>query len=234
MMAQETMATRLASVRERIARAAERAGRAPDEITLVGASKTVEPERVAAALAAGLHDLGENYVQEAEAKQGALPAAGDAVRWHLIGHLQTNKARTAVELFDIIQSLDSERLARALARHAEADERRLTVLLEVDFTGLPDRTGLAPEAVYPVVEAVLDSPPLALAGLMTVPAAGLSPADTRATFRRLRALRDELAARYPTADWRQLSMGMTDDFEMAIEEGATMVRIGRAIFGERP
>lgn len=234
MMAQETMATRLAAVRERIARAAERAGRAPDEILLVGASKTVEPERVAAALAAGLHDLGENYVQEAEAKQGALPAGGDAVHWHLIGHLQTNKAKTAAELFDIIQSLDSERLARALARHAEAGDRRLTVLLEVDFTGLPDRTGLAPAAVYPVVEAVLDLPPLTLAGLMTVPAGGLSPADTRATFRRLRALRDELAARYPAADWRQLSMGMTDDFEMAIEEGATMVRIGRAIFGERP
>jgi len=234
MMAQETMATRLAAVRERIARAAERAGRAPDDIVLVGASKTVEPERVAAAIAAGLHDLGENYVQEAEAKQAALPAAGDAVRWHLIGHLQTNKARIAVELFDIIQSLDSERLARALARQAEARNRRLSVLLEIDFTGLPDRTGLAPDAVYPVVEAVLGLPTLTLAGLMTVPALGLSPADTRVTFRRLCALRDELATRYPAADWRQLSMGMTDDFEMAIEEGATMVRIGRAIFGERP
>src|SRR5581483_4287795 len=154
------------------AQAAERAGRRPEEIVLVGASKTVEPMRIAAAVAAGLRDLGENYVQEAQAKQSALygPAAsgadsGDgaapqdgataagAARWHLIGHLQTNKARIAVELFDIIQSLDSERLARALARHAAARRKRLEVLLEVDYTGLPERTGLAPERVRPTLEA---------------------------------------------------------------------------------
>jgi uncharacterized pyridoxal phosphate-containing UPF0001 family protein len=121
-----------------------------------------------------------------------------------------------------------------LARHAAAQGKQLDVLLEIDYTGLPERTGLAPDAVYPTVEAVLDQPALTLTGLMTVPALGLSAADTRATFRRLRALRDELAMRYPAADWRHLSMGMTDDFELAIEEGATMVRIGRAIFGERP
>ncbi|HZR98056.1 MAG TPA: YggS family pyridoxal phosphate-dependent enzyme [Chloroflexota bacterium] len=252
MMTQATVATRLERVRERIARAAERAGRSPDEIVLVGASKTVEPARIAAAIAAGLRDLGENYVQEAQTKQAALrgpdgalavapsesgAAAGGAsapVRWHLIGHLQTNKAKLAVELFDIIQSLDSDRLARALARHAAARGKQLRVLLEVDYTGLPERTGLAPDAVYPTVEAVLGLPSLALVGLMTVPALGLSAAETRATFQRLRALRDDLAARYPAADWRHLSMGMTDDFELAIEEGATMVRIGRAIFGERP
>jgi PLP dependent protein len=192
-------------------------------------------------------------VQEAEAKQAALPAAGTGVaagvvegngrhaadspgsaRWHLIGHLQTNKARIAVELFDIIQTLDSERLARALARHAATRDKRLGVLLEVDYTGLPERTGLAPEAIYPTVEAVLELPALQLMGLMTVPALGLSPADTRGVYRRLRSLRDDLAARYPGASWHHLSMGMTDDFELAIEEGATMVRIGRAIFGERP
>ncbi|HLH21098.1 MAG TPA: YggS family pyridoxal phosphate-dependent enzyme [Chloroflexota bacterium] len=252
MTAQETVATRLEQVRARIARAAARAGRAPDAIVLVGASKTVEPARLAAALAAGLRDFGENYVQEAEAKQAALRQAGSPaaeraagddgtpsgaparVRWHLIGHLQTNKAKTAVELFDIIQSLDSERLARALARHAAARSKRPTVLLEVDYTGLPERTGLAPEAVYPVVEAVLGLPALELAGLMTVPAPGLSATDTRAVYQRLRTLRDDLAGRYPTVDWRHLSMGMTDDFELAIEEGATMVRIGRALFGERP
>jgi PLP dependent protein len=247
------MATRLERVRERIAHAAESAGRAPDEIVLVGASKTVEPARVAAAVAAGLADLGENYVQEAEAKQTAVReqgvSTGDAVtgdgerptaakisapRWHLIGHLQTNKARIAVELFDIIQSLDSERLARALGRHAAARGKRLNVLLEIDYTGLPERTGLAPDAVYPTVEAALDLPALALTGLMTVPAPGLAPADTRGVYQRLRALRDDLAGRYPAAEWRHLSMGMTDDFELAIEEGATMVRIGRAIFGERP
>lgn len=253
MTAQEMVATRLERVRERIARAAERAGRSPEEVVLVGASKTVEPARVAAAVAAGLGDLGENYVQEAEAKQAALGmqrrptaegvaggnrqpivAGTGSARWHLIGHLQTNKARIAIALFDIIQSLDSARLARALARHAAARGTRLTVLLEVDYTGLPERTGLAPDAVYPLVEAVLDLPALALAGLMTVPALGLSADDTRAVYRRLRTLRDDLATRYPAADWRHLSMGMTDDFELAIDEGATMVRIGRAIFGERP
>jgi PLP dependent protein len=252
MTAQQTVAARLERVRERIARAAERAGRRPDEIVLVGASKTVEPARIAAAVAAGLRDLGENYVQEAEAKQAELQAQGgawpaaeaagngrpaaagvDAARWHLIGHLQTNKARIAVELFDIIQTLDSERLARALARHAAARGKRLSVLLEVDYTGLPERTGLAPDAVYPTVEVVLDLPPLELAGLMTVPALGLSAAEARAVYRRLRALRDDLATRYPAVAWHHLSMGMTDDFELAIEEGATMVRIGRAIFGER-
>ena len=253
MTAQETVATRLERVRERIARAAERAGRRSDEIILVGASKTVEPARVAAALAAGLADLGENYVQEAEAKQAELRGQSRAVaggapggnghatggpwgaaRWHLIGHLQTNKAKIAVELFDIIQSLDSERLARALARHAAARDKRLSVLFEVDYTGLPERTGLAPEAVYPTVEAVLDLPALQIMGLMTVPALGLSADETRAVYRRLGALRDDLAARYPAAAWHHLSMGMTDDFELAIDEGATMVRIGRAIFGERP
>jgi uncharacterized pyridoxal phosphate-containing UPF0001 family protein len=253
MTVQETVATRLERVHERIARAAERAGRRPDEVVLVGASKTVDPARIAAALAAGLRDLGENYVQEAEAKQAALPARGivladgaaggngrapsgrsDTARWHLIGHLQTNKAKIAVELFDIIQTLDSERLARALARHAAARDKRLGVLLEVDYTGLPERTGMAPEAVYSTVEAVLDLPALQLMGLMTVPALGLAEVETRAVYQRLRALRDDLAARYPAATWHHLSMGMTDDFELAIEEGATMVRIGRAIFGERP
>ncbi|HEY7061205.1 MAG TPA: YggS family pyridoxal phosphate-dependent enzyme [Chloroflexota bacterium] len=250
MTAQESVATRLERVRERIARAAERAGRRPEEIVLVGASKTVEPARIAAAIAAGLHDLGENYVQEAQSKREALAAGsglvpagadgdsgvalGGEARWHLIGHLQTNKARNAVELFDIIQSLDSERLARALDRQAAARGKRLAVLLEVDYTGLPERTGLAPETVYPTAEAVLRLPALDLVGLMTVPALGLDAAATRVVYRRLRALRDELGARYPAARWEHLSMGMTDDFELAIEEGATMVRIGRAIFGERP
>jgi pyridoxal phosphate enzyme (YggS family) len=256
MTASETVAARLEGVRERIAAAAARAGRRPDEITLIGASKTVDPGRIAAALTAGLRDLGENYVQEAQAKQAELraratTAAANAANgvtravgaerhpaegacWHLIGHLQTNKAKIAVELFDIIQTLDSERLAAALARHAPAGGKRLTVLLEVDYTGLPERTGLSPAAVEKTVERVLELPALELAGLMTVPALGLSPAETRATFRRLRELRDQLTGRYPSVSWRHLSMGMTDDFELAIEEGATMVRIGRAIFGDRP
>jgi pyridoxal phosphate enzyme (YggS family) len=228
-----TIATQLAHVRERIAAAAARAGRRAEEITLVGATKTVEPARIQAAIAAGLRDFGENYVQEARAKLAAPELRAPGVRWHLIGHLQTNKAKTAVGLFDIIQTLDSARLATVLARHVPPG-RRLPVLLEIDYTGAPERTGLRPDAVVATVEQVLALPALELCGLMTVPGLGLSERETRATFQRLRALRDELARRYPEVAWRHLSMGMTDDFEWAIEEGATIVRIGRAIFGARP
>lgn len=240
MSGEDSTAGRLARVRERIAAAAERAGRRSEEVLLVGASKTVDAERIQAAIAAGLTDFGENYVQEAAAKQAALQgqaSAGErgapAVRWHLIGHLQRNKVRDAVALFDIIQSLDSDRLAGALGRHGEARAKRLAVLLEVDFTALPDRSGLSPGAVAAAVEAVLEQPCLELQGLMTVPAPGLDASATRSCYRRLAGLRDELATRYPGDYWRHLSMGMTDDFELAIEEGATIVRIGRAIFGER-
>ena len=234
MVAQETVALRLERVRERIAAAAARAGRRPEEITVVGASKTVGTARIRAAIAAGLRDFGENYVQEAQAKLADPALRPPGVQWHLIGHLQTNKARTAVDLFAIIQTLDSARLAALLARHAAARGKRPSVLLEVDYTGSPERTGLRPEAVPAVVETLLSLPSLELAGLMTVPALGLPPEETRGVFQRLRALRDDLAARYPSLSWRHLSMGMTDDFELAIEEGATIVRIGRAIFGERP
>jgi PLP dependent protein len=233
MVAEESVATRLERIRERITAAARRAGRQPAEITLIGASKTVDPERMAQAIAGGLRDFGENYVQEAEAKL-AVPALQHAdVCWHLIGHLQSNKAKTAVRLFGIIQSLDSERLGGALARQAGALGKRPLVLLEIDYTGAPERTGLPPEAAPAVVERVARDGALDLAGLMTVPALGLGEADTRAVYRRLRALRDDLARQYPALSWQHLSMGMTDDFEIAIEEGATMVRIGRAIFGER-
>jgi PLP dependent protein len=233
MVAQESVVTRLERVHERIAAAARRAGRPPEDVTLIGASKTVEPARIEQAIAGGLRDFGENYVQEAEAKLAVPALQGEDVRWHLIGHLQSNKAKTAARLFAIIQSLDSERLAGALARQAAALGKRPLVLVEVDYTGAPERTGLAPAAVAAVVDRVARDGALDLAGLMTVPALGLSEADTRAVYRRLSALRDELARQYPALSWQHLSMGMTDDFEIAIEEGATMVRIGRAIFGER-
>jgi pyridoxal phosphate enzyme (YggS family) len=233
MVAQEAIATRLERVRERIAAAAERAGRRADEIVLVGASKTVEPARIVQAIAAGLHDFGENYVQEAEAKLADPALRAPEVRWHLIGHLQSNKAKTAVRLFGIIQTLDSERLGGVLARQAANQDKRLAVLLEVDYTGAPDRTGLRPELVPSVVERVIGERSLDVLGLMTVPALGLDEAATRAVYRGLRVLRDDLARQYPVLSWQHLSMGMTDDFEIAIEEGATMVRIGRAIFGER-
>jgi pyridoxal phosphate enzyme (YggS family) len=233
-MTRETVATRLERVRERIAGAAERAGRRPDEITLVGASKTVPPARIEEALAAGLRDVGENYVQEAQSKIAALGPRAGGVRWHLIGHLQSNKAKLATQLFAIIQTVDSVRLGGLLGRHAAGRGGQLPVLLEVDYTGAAERTGLPAEAVPAAVEALMSEPALALAGLMTVPAPGLAEAETRAVYRQLRALQDSLARSYPSLAWQHLSMGMTDDFEVAIEEGATIVRIGRAIFGDRP
>ncbi len=236
-----TVAERLARVRERIAMAAARAGRSPDAITLVAVTKTHPPALIAEALAAGATDLGENRVQEAAAKIPAL--AGDrAPRWHLIGHLQRNKARLAAELFDLIHSVDSLRLAEALARHV-APGRRLPVLLQVNVSGEATKEGFdlagglanrpALDALLPEVEAILALPSLEVRGLMTIAPISASPEDARPTFAALRELRDDLARRYPDAGWAELSMGMTDDFEAAIAEGATIVRVGRAIFGER-
>ncbi|HMQ31216.1 MAG TPA: YggS family pyridoxal phosphate-dependent enzyme [Chloroflexaceae bacterium] len=236
-----TVAERLARVRERIAMAAARAGRNPAAITLVAVTKTHPPALIAEAVAAGATDLGENRVQEAAAKIPAL-AGALSPRWHLIGHLQRNKARPAAELFDLIHSVDSLRLAEALARHA-APDRRLPVLLQVNVSGeaskegfdLPggpaNRAGL--DALLPAVEGILALPGLEVRGLMTIAPIGPTPEAARPTFAALRELRDELARRYASALWGELSMGMTDDFEAAIAEGATIVRVGRAIFGER-
>jgi pyridoxal phosphate enzyme (YggS family) len=230
----DSIAARLDRVRERIAAAAEQSGRRGGEIILVGATKTVPATQVAEAARAGLQHVGENYVQEAQAKHAKLAEWAPTLSWHLLGHLQTNKARVAAELFAIIQTVDSIRIGELLARHAQARASRLRVLLEVDYTRLPDRTGVRPDAVNPTVEALLALPALEVAGLMTVPAPGLAPDAVRAVYRELRRLRDDLAVRYPSVHWDHLSMGMSDDFELAIHEGATMVRIGRAIFGERP
>ncbi len=169
-------------------------------------------------------------MQEAQAKRQAPELLTAQPRWHLLGHLQSNKARPAVDLFAIIQTLDRPRLATVLARHAEARGTRLQVLLEVDYTGLPERTGLAPAAVYPTVETLLGLSALDVVGLMTVPAPGLAASEIRAVFRRLAALQRELARQYPSLSWHHLSMGMTDDFEVAIEEGATIVRVGSILF----
>lgn len=237
-----TIAERLEAVRERICRAAARSGRDPSGITLVAVTKTHPPALVAEAVAAGAGDLGENRVQEAQAKIEALAALRPPVRWHLIGHLQRNKARPAAELFDLVHSVDSLRLAEALARHV-APGRRLPILLQMNVSGeaskdgfdlrggVANRAGLT--ALLPEVEAILALPNLEVRGLMTIAPMGADPEAARPSFRALRELRDELARRYPSAGWRELSMGMTDDFEAAIAEGATMVRVGRAIFGER-
>ncbi|MFN8643505.1 MAG: YggS family pyridoxal phosphate-dependent enzyme [Candidatus Binatia bacterium] len=201
------VAANLAAVRDRIARAAERAGRDPASVRLVAAAKTKPAEMVRAAIAAGLTDVGENYVQEAAAKRAAV---GDRARWHLIGHLQRNKAARAVEIFDCIQTLDSAALGAALSRHAVTGGRTLSVLIEVRLGGETSKSGVEPDAL-PGLLAALRLPGLAVEGLMTVPPPG-DPESARPHFRALREWRDRLGL-------RELSMGMTDDFEVAIEEG---------------
>lgn len=241
-----SIADRFAVVHERIAAAARCVGRQPAEVTLVAVTKTKTAPLIAEAIAAGATDLGENRVQEAAEKIELLCDQRSRVRWHLIGHLQRNKARTAAALFDMIHSIDNLRLAEALDRHAGEQApagRRLPVLLQVNISGEASKEGFnlvggaanaaALTALLPEIEALLALPHLAVHGLMTIAPLVETPELARPYFCALRELRDELARRYPQSDWTQLSMGMTDDFEVAIEEGATIVRIGRAIFGER-
>ena len=213
----------LAQVRERMAAACARAGRAPNEVTLVGVSKGFPAEAVAEAHAAGLRDLGENRVREAAGKIELLAARGVRPRWHLIGHLQRNKAKTAVELFGIIHSVDSVRLAQALSRRAHES---VPILLEVNVAQEAGKFGFAPEEVTSALSTIEALPNLDVRGLMTVAPLTDDPERVRPVFRRLRELRDAHGL-------QELSMGMTGDFEVAIEEGATLIRVGRAIFGPR-
>jgi PLP dependent protein len=229
----------LAAVRERIAEAARRAGRQPEEVRLVAVTKTFPPEKIIAAYRAGARDIGENRVEEAREKIPVVNSTltpGDPLRWHLIGHLQRRKAREAVELFDLIQSVDSVRLAQTLDRYAAAVGKRLPILLQVNVARDPHKFGFMAEPHTDFLDAVaqiLELPSLHVRGLMTIGALVAAPEQARPFFRGLSELRDELAARFTGVDWRELSMGMTDDFAVAIAEGATIVRIGRAIFGER-
>ena len=218
-----SVAEQLTRVRERMAAACRRAGRSPDEVTLVGVSKGVPAQRVAEAYAAGLQDMGENRVQEAADKIEALAAQGVRPRWHLVGHLQTNKAKTVTGLFAILHSVDSVRLAQALSRRAREP---LPILLEVNVAQEASKFGFTPQEVASALRSIVDLPNLDVRGLMTIAPQTDQPESVRPVFQRLRELRDELGL-------RELSMGMTNDFEVAIEEGATMVRVGRAIFGER-
>lgn len=228
------LAENLEQVRARIAAAARRAGRAAQEVTIVAVTKTWPAEVVRAAVAAGLTDIGENRVQEAAAKRALLQDL-TGVRWHLVGHLQRNKARPAVELFDLIHSVDSLELAAALERRAAELGRVVPVLLEVNVGREESKFGFPPreEVLRAAAEGMLRFPGLRLEGLMTVAPLGTDPEEVRPIFRRLAALRADLRERYPEAPWSHLSMGMTDDYPVAVEEGATMVRIGRALFGER-
>ena len=228
-----SLVERIAEVRARLIAAAHRSNRPVDEITLVAVSKTHPAEAVREAIAAGLDNFGENRVQEAESK---IPDVGrTAARWHLIGHLQSNKARRAVELFDCIHSLDSPDLARRLNRICDELERQeLPVLIQVDLGHETTKTGAEEKDVSELVAVISDCPRLWLKGLMTLPPFFDEPESVRPYFRRLRELRDGLKAKGAFADHPgELSMGMTHDFEIAIEEDATMVRVGTAIFGER-
>jgi PLP dependent protein len=214
----------LERVRERIARAAERAGRRASDVLLIGVSKTVEVARIRQAIEAGVAALGENRVQEAKGKVSEI---GRPVPWHLIGHLQTNKVRDALELFDVIHSVDRLDLAKEIDKRARSRGRTVDTLVEVNVAAEASKGGVPPDGLGELLDAVAKMPALIVKGLMAIPPEAKEPDDSRVWFRALR----KLAERH---GFRELSMGMSGDFEVAIEEGATMVRVGTAIFGPRP
>jgi len=216
-------------VREQIAAAAGRAGKRTEDVTLVAVSKGVNIDDIAAAAAAGITDFGESRAQEAEPKAARLPH----VRWHMVGHLQGNKVRQAARIFSVIQSVDSERLAAELSVRAAA-HGSIDILLQVNVAGESQKFGVDPRDAPSILREVAGMPGLRVIGLMTIAPLTDNPETVRPVFRRLRELRDSIRASGIVGDeFDHLSMGMTDDFEVAIEEGATMVRIGRAIFGGR-
>ncbi|HLM56441.1 MAG TPA: YggS family pyridoxal phosphate-dependent enzyme [Pyrinomonadaceae bacterium] len=232
---QSALRERLERVGERVREAARRAGRDPAEVTLVGVSKTHPAASVREAFEAGLRDFGENRVQEADGKIEELKSSARGARWHLIGHLQSNKARRAARLFDLIHTIDSAPLARKLEHACAEDGReRLDVLIQVDLAGEETKGG-APADELPALARVFEEfARVRCVGLMTLPPYFEEVERVRPYFRRLRELRDGLKAGGLFGDSRgELSMGMSHDFEAAVEEGATLVRIGTAIFGER-
>ncbi len=228
------IALRLAEVWDRISEACRRAGRRAEEVGIVAVTKSFPAEVVQAAVAAGLVEIGENRVQEARDKRrllGNLPG----VRWHLVGHLQKNKAGLALALFDLIHSVDDPELARILNRRAAALNRTVPIFLEVNVGEEATKFGFPPheEVLFRAVEEMLPLPYLRLEGLMTVAPMAPDPERVRPIFARLRGLREKLRERFPEALWAHLSMGMSDDYVVAVEEGATLVRLGRALLGER-
>lgn len=229
-----TLTDRVEEIRERIERACQRAGREPEEITLVAVSKTFPLEAIHEAMEAGLRDFGENRVQELDDKAAALPGEylGGEVRWHMIGHLQRNKARDTVRTTDLFHGLDSPRLAREIDKRARKEGRVMPCLVQVNVADDENKYGFDPEATHPFLDELQQYESIRVEGLMTIVPHVDDPETVRPAFAQLR----ELAATYSggeNVDLRTLSMGMTNDFEIAIEEGATMVRIGRALFGAR-
>lgn len=230
-----SIAENLARVRERIAAAARRAGRSPEQVALMAVTKTFDADRIREAYAAGQRLFGENRVQEFAVKAEAVRAL-EGTCWHLIGHLQSNKAARAAELFDAVDTVDSLRLARKLNSAAEARGVILPVLIEINLAGEAAKSGVAPDSkeLEDIFYAAPQLEALKVSGLMAIPPLTLDPEEARPYFRRLRELRNTLAARQlPAVTMDVLSMGMSHDFEVAIEEGSTCIRLGTAIFGER-
>jgi len=226
------MQENIGQVRERMAAACRRCRRPPEGVKLLAVSKTFPPEIIRVAYEAGLRDFGENRVQEAQSK---LPALSDlSITWHLVGHLQTNKAKTARELFQWVHSVDSLRLAEKLDQAGVAEARRLPVLLEVNLGGEESKAGVAETELAQLAERVGGLPTLEVRGLMVIPPFFADPERARPYFRRLHELSREIEAKkIPRVSMQDLSMGMSHDFEVAIEEGATIIRVGTAIFGKR-
>ena len=239
------IAHNLARVQERIAQAALRSGRGPDDVTLIAITKTHPAESVVAAYQAGVRHFGENRVEEGATKIPAVYAAIDGPRpkWHMVGHIQSRKAQAVVKDFDYIHSVDRLKIAQRLSRFAQETDRKLPGLLECNVSGEESKFGFdlqgwerdeaRKRTFFTAVEEMLVLPGLAIQGLMTMAPFVSDPETVRPVFASLRRLLDMLRERFPSGDWRHLSMGMSDDFEVAVEEGATMVRIGRAIFGAR-
>lgn len=229
-----SLANNLKAVLQRIEEAARAAGREPSEVRLVAVSKTKPVQAVQEALAAGQTLFGENYIQESQTKIPQVgPHIGTAPIWHLIGHLQSNKARLAVQLFDVIQTVDRLKIAEALSRHAKEQGRTLGVLLQVNVGQEPQKSGCTENDAPALAQAVAQLPNLKLMGLMTMPPFFDDPERARPHFAALRDLAQRLARDLPAGSMNELSMGMSGDFEAAIAEGATLVRVGTAIFGSR-
>jgi len=222
----------IVSVRERIAEAALRSGRDPRDVKLMAVTKTVDDDRIAEAIAVeGVDIVGENYIQEARRK---IEKLGKRIEWHMIGHLQSNKAKYAVRFVDMIHSVDRIELAKEINRRAEGANRTMKILIEVNLSGEESKSGVVKEGVLSLVRSIAPLANLSIQGLMTMPPWSSDPEDSRPYFSELRALSDHIAeAHIDGVFMNELSMGMSDDYTVAVEEGATIVRIGRAIFGER-
>jgi hypothetical protein len=222
---------RFENIRERVAAAALRSGRAPSEVCLVAAVKRVPLDRILEAVEAGVKTLGENYVQEAQRLKEQI---SPPVHWHMIGNLQSKKARQAVRLFDVVETVDREKIANELQRCAQEEGKRLDVMVQVDLAGEATKSGAHPDQARRLIETVAACENLRCVGLMTMPPFFDDPEGARPTFVELRRLRDRLQSSAPQGvELKELSMGMSGDFEVAVEEGATLVRIGTALFGPR-